>query len=121
VLGVVTVRGEVMAVCDPRRRLALPGAPPEPPRARLVVADAGGGPCALLVDGVAGVVRVPRGSLEPCPQAIAGAAGECLAGIGHAGDRLFTALETAALLRGDAGAARPGGGAEGGEGRRAGA
>lgn len=127
VLGVVTVRGEVMAVCDPRRRLALPGDPPAGPAARLVVADAGEGPCALLVDGVLGVVRVARGALEPCPQGIGGAAAECLAGIGREGDRLFTALDTAALL----GRVAPARGAEGpvpprrpggdGEDRRAGA
>ncbi len=99
VLGVVTVRGEVVAVCDPRRRLDLPGPPPEGPSARLVIADAGEGPCGLLVDAVAGVVRIARGGLEPCPQGIGGAGAECLAGIGRDGDALFTALDLGALLR----------------------
>jgi purine-binding chemotaxis protein CheW len=99
VVGVVTVRGEIVAVCDPRRRLELPGPPPDGPTARLVIVDAGEGPCALLVDAIASVVRIARDGLEPCPQGIGGAAAECLAGIGRDGDRLFTALDLGALLR----------------------
>jgi purine-binding chemotaxis protein CheW len=107
VLGVVTVRGEVVAVCDPRRRLDLPGAPAQGAKARLVVVDAGEGPCALLVDAVANVVRVPRDGLEPCPQGLGGGAAECLAGIGRDGNRLFTALDLVALLRRGAPARAP--------------
>jgi purine-binding chemotaxis protein CheW len=99
VLGVVTVRGEVVAVVDPRRRLGLP----EPARrgglARLIIVDAGDGPCALLVDCVANVVRLRPGSIEPRPQGLGGAAAECLAGIGRDRDRLFTVLELGALLK----------------------
>jgi purine-binding chemotaxis protein CheW len=65
----------------------------------IVIVDAGEGPCGLLVDRVTSVVRVPRGSVEPCPQAVAGARAEILAGIGRAGERLFTVLDAAALLR----------------------
>lgn len=99
VLGVVTVRGEVVAVFDPRRRLGLPGAPPREGSGRIVIVDDGEGPCGLLVDGVASVVRLPRGSIEPCPQGIGGASADCLAGIGRERSRLFTVLELGALLR----------------------
>jgi purine-binding chemotaxis protein CheW len=100
VLGVVTVRGEVVAVVDPRRRLGLPeGVARRGAGARLVIVDAGDGPCALLVDVVASVVRLRAGSVEPRPQGLGGAAAECLAGIGRDRDRLFTVLELGALLR----------------------
>jgi len=99
VLGVVTVRGEVVAVFDPRRRLGLPGTAPEPGHGRVVIVDAGEGPCGLLVDGVASVVRLRPGSIEPRPQGIGGASAECLAGIGRQGDRLFTVLDLGAFLR----------------------
>jgi purine-binding chemotaxis protein CheW len=99
VLGVVTVRGEVVAVFDPRRRLALPGTPPPDGQGRIVIVDAGEGGCGLLVDAVSSVVRLPRGTVEPCPQGISGGAGDCLAGIGRQGDRLFTVLDLDALLR----------------------
>jgi purine-binding chemotaxis protein CheW len=99
VLGVVTVRGEVVAVFDPRRRLGLPGAAPAEGQGRIVIVDAGEGPCGLLVDAVASVVRLRPGSIEPCPQGIGGASAECLAGIGREADRLFTVLDLGAFLR----------------------
>lgn len=99
VLGVVTVRGEVVAVFEPRRRLGLPSAPPAEGTGRIVIVDAGDGPCGLLVDAVASVVRLRPGSIEPCPQGIGGASQEYLAGIGREGDRLFTVLDLGALLR----------------------
>jgi purine-binding chemotaxis protein CheW len=109
VLGVVTVRGEVVAVVDPRRRLGLAPAPHEEGEGKVVIVDAGDGPCGLLVDRVASVVRLRPGSIEPCPQGIAGQRAEYLAGIGRAGERLFTVLELATLLRPPGGAARGGG------------
>lgn len=99
ILGVVTVRGEVVAVFDPRRRLGLPGPTPEVGQGRIVIVDDGEGPCGLLVDMVASVVRLAHGSIEPTPQGIGGAAADCLAGIGRERNRLFTVLDLAALLR----------------------
>ena len=99
ILGVVTVRGEVVAVLDPRRRIGLPGAPPADGAGRIVIVDAGDGSCGLLVDAVASVVRLPPGAIEPCPQGIGGPRAEFLAGIGREGDRLFTVLDLGALLR----------------------
>ncbi|HEY6099772.1 MAG TPA: chemotaxis protein CheW, partial [Anaeromyxobacter sp.] len=108
VLGVVTVRGEVVAVFDPRRRLGLPGAAPASGRGRVVIVDAGEGPCGLLVDAVASVVRLRPGSIEPRPQGIGGVSAECLAGIGRQGDRLFTVLDLGAFLRRPVGGPRRG-------------
>ena len=99
VLGVVTVRGEVVAVVDPRRRLGLPCASLGEGEGKVVIVDAGEGSCGLLVDRVASVVRLRPGSIEPCPQGIAGQRSEFLAGIGRDGDRLFTLIDLAALLR----------------------
>jgi purine-binding chemotaxis protein CheW len=98
VLGVITVRGEVVAVFDPRRRLGLVGAP-SAASGRVVIVDDGGGPCGLLVDAVQSVVRLPRGAIEPCPNGIGGACADCLAGIGRDRDRIFTVLEVPAVLR----------------------
>jgi purine-binding chemotaxis protein CheW len=98
VLGVITVRGEVVAVFDPRARLRLPPSAGAE-TGRVVIVDDGAGPCGLLVDGVSNVVRLPRGSIEPCPQGIGGHGADCLAGIGRDRDRLFTVLDLAALLR----------------------
>ena len=99
ILGVVTVRGEVVAVLDPRRRLGLAPAQPAEGEGKIVIVDAGEGPVGLQVDRVASVVRLRAGSIEPCPQGIAGSRGEFLAGIGRDGDRLFTVLDLTTLLR----------------------
>jgi purine-binding chemotaxis protein CheW len=98
VLGVITVRGEVVAVFDPRGRLGLPrGGSAE--GGRVIIVDDGAGACGLLVDGVTSVVRLPRGSIEACPQGIGGASAECLEGIGRDQERLFTVLSVPALLK----------------------
>jgi len=99
ILGVVTVRGEVIAVVDPRRRLGLPLVALAEGEGKVVIVDAGEGSCGVLVDRVASVVRLRPGSIEPCPQGIAGQRSEFLAGIGRDGDRLFTLIDLAALLR----------------------
>jgi purine-binding chemotaxis protein CheW len=99
VRGVVSVRGEVVAVVEPRRRLGLPDAERDPAAARLLVVDVGDGPVGLLVDAVSSVVRLKPGSIEPCPQGIGGSSQEYLAGIGREGERLFTVLDLGALLR----------------------
>ncbi len=64
-----------------------------------MIVDAGDGPCGLHVDRVASVVRLPRGSIEPCPQGISSQRSELLAGIGRVGDRLFTVLDLGAVLK----------------------
>lgn len=98
VLGVITVRGEVVAVLDPRRRLGLPAGAPAGD-GRVVIVDAGEGSCGLLVDRVASVVRLRAGTIEPCPQGFGGAHADCLAGIGREESRIFTVLDLGALLR----------------------
>ncbi|WP_242394893.1 chemotaxis protein CheW, partial [Anaeromyxobacter oryzisoli] len=108
VLGVVTVRGEVVAVVDPRRRLGLPPSPAAEGAGRVVLVEGEEGTFGLLVDRVASVVRLRPGSIEPCPQGIGGACADCLAGVGRDRDRLFTVLRAGALLRADAGASPPG-------------
>ena len=98
VLGVITVRGEVVAVFDPRRRLGLPRAT-SAEGGRVIIVDDGAGPCGLLVDAVASVARLPKGSIEACPQGIGGASADCLQGIGRDDGRLFTLLSIPALLK----------------------
>lgn len=97
VLGVATVRGEIVPVVDPRRRLALPAAPAVP-RARVVVCETGDGPVGLLVDRVTEVFRLPLAAIEPRPPGLSGPGAEPIGGIGRQGDRLVILLDLAALL-----------------------
>jgi|GEM_PF-359919 len=97
VLGVVTVRGEVMPVIDPRRRLALPARPAGPGQ-RVVICQHGGTPVGVLVDRVSQVVRLLPSAIEARPQGVGGAEPGTIAGIGRERDRLFIILDPGALL-----------------------
>jgi purine-binding chemotaxis protein CheW len=97
VLGVVTVRGEVVPVVDARARLGVAGG--DETGGRIVIVDSGDGPIGVLVDAVSGVVRLPRGAIEPCPQGISAAASDCVTGIGRWRDRLFMVVDAGALLK----------------------
>jgi purine-binding chemotaxis protein CheW len=106
VLGVIMVRGEVIAVYDPRRRLGLPTSPATR-QARVIVCDAGEGPRGLLVDAVSQVVRLPVSAIEARPSGIGGPSSEYVASIGRDRDRLFILLDLAALLHDAAPAEAP--------------
>jgi purine-binding chemotaxis protein CheW len=108
VLGVIMVRGEVIAVFDPRHRLGLPPAAPGR-AARVIVCDAGDGDGSrgILVDAVSDVVRLPPSAVEARPHGVGGASAEYIVGIGREGTRLLILLDLAALLR-DAPAGRSG-------------
>jgi purine-binding chemotaxis protein CheW len=97
VLGVMTVRGEVVPVIDARARLGVPA--DRGAGGRIVIVDAGAGPLGVLVDEVTSVVRLPRGAIEPCPQGLSVAASDCVTGIGRWRERLFMVIDTMALLR----------------------
>jgi purine-binding chemotaxis protein CheW len=97
VLGVLMVRGEVIAVFDPRRRLGLPPGEPDR-RARLIVCDFGTGPRGLLVDAVSHVVRLVPSSIEPRPGGIGGASAEYIVGIGRDRSQLVVLLDLPTLL-----------------------
>jgi purine-binding chemotaxis protein CheW len=97
VLGVIMVRGEVIAVFDPRRRLGLPAASPSR-QSRVLVCDAGAGRRGLLVDAVSQVVRLAPSQVEPKPTGIGGAGADFIDGIGREGERMFILLNLAEVL-----------------------
>jgi purine-binding chemotaxis protein CheW len=98
ILGVITVRGEVIAVIDPRRRLGLPQGTPTS-LARVIVCDVGEGSCGLLVDMVSEVVRLSPSAIEVRPQSMSVVDTDYLAGIGRDGERLIILLDAGLLLR----------------------
>ncbi len=97
VLGVIMVRGEVIAVLDPRIRLDLP--PGKPSREqRVLICDAGEGPRGLLVDAVSQVVRLGTTSVEPRPNGVGGLAAEAILGIGREENGFYVLLDLPVLL-----------------------
>jgi purine-binding chemotaxis protein CheW len=97
-LGVVAVRGEIIAIVDPRPRLGLPRTEQArmPP---IVVCESADGPAGLIVDRLAQVVRLPPSAIEPRPATLGSTAAEAIAGVGREGDRLIILLDLDALLR----------------------
>ncbi|MBB3264842.1 purine-binding chemotaxis protein CheW [Azospirillum sp. OGB3] len=68
VSGVTTLRGAVLPLVALRRLLRLPeGRENGGDRGRVVVIAAGAARAGLLVDGMAGIVRIPDGAIGPAP------------------------------------------------------
>lgn len=89
VLGVISLRGEIVQVLDLRRALAAELSPPTQ-RSRIVVLHSDEGDIAgWLVDAVSEVLRVPESDLTPPP----GDAGELVIAICQRGDRFVSLLE----------------------------
>jgi purine-binding chemotaxis protein CheW len=96
VVGILSLRGEVVPVIDPRVRLDLPR--PEPTRtARVVIVDPGDGPCALVVDQVLGVVHLGSSDVEPVPRGLASEP-DLLTGVARSGEQMLVLLDLATLL-----------------------
>ncbi|MGI5865224.1 MAG: chemotaxis protein CheW [Myxococcales bacterium] len=99
IMGIMSLRGEVMPVFDLHKRLGLP-APAEPSRrACVVIVDLGTGPAGVQVDGVDQVVRLKPSAIEPPPPGLgAGVESEYLSGIGRLKDRMYVLLNLRAVL-----------------------
>ena len=79
-LGIVSLRGQIVPLIDLRLRLGLPATPPT--RAtRILVVDQAGESFGLLVDSVRQVVRLRDDEMETRPPALAGRESEFIAGI----------------------------------------
>ncbi|RMG20642.1 MAG: purine-binding chemotaxis protein CheW [Deltaproteobacteria bacterium] len=92
VLGVATLRGEVLPILDLRPRLGLAEAEPTS-KARVLVVRSEEGPAGLLVEAVEEVVRV-EGAVElEAPPAVLGHRRELLQGLLRAGDRILAVLD----------------------------
>ncbi|HTP52846.1 MAG TPA: chemotaxis protein CheW [Anaeromyxobacteraceae bacterium] len=96
VAGIVLVRGEVVAVHDPYRRLGLTGSPG--PAARVIVCHVGQERVGLLVDGVSEVLRLLPSEIEERAQGISSIDAEYIVGVGRQGQRLVVLLDVEALV-----------------------
>jgi purine-binding chemotaxis protein CheW len=103
VLGIISVRGEVLPVIDLRRRLRRPRAVPgRDARVLIVVRD--GEAFGLLVDAVRQVVRLRDEDIEPVPALLGVSDSEFISGIARPRkDRLVILLELDAVLAFSAG------------------
>lgn len=81
IIGIVSVRGQLVTVVDLRRRLHLYEVPPSR-KSRILLVDASGGEVmGLLVDEVLQVYRLAESEIEPAATALGGEVAGYIAGI----------------------------------------
>jgi purine-binding chemotaxis protein CheW len=98
VLGVISLRGEIVELIDLRRRLGL--APTSPTRrSRIIVASNSAGEVAgMLVDSVREVLRIPSEAIRPA----AGSESSAVEGLCAVGDQFVSMIELDRVLTVDA-------------------
>jgi purine-binding chemotaxis protein CheW len=77
VVGVINLRGVILAIYDLRARIGLGPTTPTPAHV-VLVADVGERPVGLLVDTVSDIINVPAEAIRPAPD-VGGEAGESAA------------------------------------------
>ena len=95
VLGVITLRGAIVAVIDPKVLLGLPPVAAGR-RTRVLVTDVGASTTGLLVDSVRDVVDVAPDAFAPAPVAANHTRG--VAGVVQVGTRAIVLLDAVALV-----------------------
>lgn len=118
ILGVISLRGEIVPVIDLRARLSLgPGARETEPM--IIVVRWRDEPVGLLVQDINGIVRVAETDVETTPEVVSPDKAEFLKGVVRSGDRLAAILNLEPLLEtgGDleGGGPRAGGPGKGGQ------
>jgi purine-binding chemotaxis protein CheW len=103
VVGIISVRGQVIPVVDLRTRLHVTAIPAEAVRrgkeARILIVTREGDAFGLIVDAVHQVVRMRDEDVEPPPQVLGGADAEFIAGIGRPrADRMLILLALDAVV-----------------------
>jgi purine-binding chemotaxis protein CheW len=81
VMGIISVRGQIVTVLDLRRRLHLPESPPTPRTRILLVEAENGETLGLYVDEVLQVHRLAETEIERAAMALGGDVAEHIAGI----------------------------------------
>ncbi|HTS74983.1 MAG TPA: chemotaxis protein CheW [Bryobacteraceae bacterium] len=97
VLGIMNLRGKIVAVLDLARILEL-GKSELSDDSRLYIVPDRDGTAGLLVDRAAEVIELDESALEPAPSSVGASQNRFLRGIARAGGRLVTVLDAAAIL-----------------------
>ncbi|MDW8106770.1 MAG: chemotaxis protein CheW [Armatimonadota bacterium] len=91
VLGVINLRGNIIAVIDARTRFGLPPLPNEEATV-IVVAQVDGKTFGLRLDSVSDVVDIPVDQIQPTPPVASEATQRFLSGVVQVGERVVILL-----------------------------
>jgi purine-binding chemotaxis protein CheW len=97
--GVLNLRGTILPVINLRQRL-LAAAPTVRRKPKLVVCWLGRRRIALVVDGIAGVVREHLSDVKPPPPVVLAGRRPCIVGVTGGAERLRLLLDLRAVLSG---------------------
>jgi purine-binding chemotaxis protein CheW len=92
VAGITSLRGNLIAVLDLRKRLRAAG-PGDTREERMIVADVDGRVMGLMVDGVSEIMRVTEGMVEPQPDFVREIGASYVQGIINGGGRFITMID----------------------------
>ncbi|OGR98273.1 MAG: hypothetical protein A2V88_00385 [Elusimicrobia bacterium RBG_16_66_12] len=96
--GVINLRGKIVPILDFKERFQLAGEPVSASQQRIVVCFLGEYLVGIIVDSVAGVMRLPAGSIEPIPPTLPKIDADYLLGVGKLDSRLIVLLNLACIL-----------------------
>ena len=92
VTGIASLRGNLIAVLDLRKRLRAAG-PGDAQEERMIVADVDGRVIGLMVDGVSEIMRVNDAMVEPPPDFVREIGASYVQGIINGGGRFITMID----------------------------
>ncbi len=95
--GVVNIRGEIVPIINLRTKLSLSGEL-DRQKARVIVVEIEGFLVGFLVDGVTGVLKVPRDTIEEAPSTIGYELASYLKGIGRCEEKFVPILDLEKLI-----------------------
>jgi len=91
ILGIISLRGIIIPICDLRRRLGLP-VKEATKSTRIVIASDDVKTLGMVVDEVTEVVRIPASGLEPPPSILAGVSAEFIQAVGRDNHKMVILL-----------------------------
>ncbi len=95
--GVITLRGRVIPIIDLRKRLNI-GNVEVTRKTRKIIVDVDNKITGFIVDSVSQVLRIPKSSIEPAPEIVAGIDSEYIIGVSNLEDRLLILLDFRKIL-----------------------
>jgi len=95
--GVITLRGRVIPIIDLRKRLNI-GNVDVTRKTRKIIVDVDNKITGFIVDSVSQVLRIPKSSIEPAPEIVAGIDSEYIIGVSNLEDRLLIVLDFRKIL-----------------------
>lgn len=98
ILGIITLRGQVIPIFDLHGRLGLARRDELGRQAKIVVVNHGAELFGLIVDAVIDVARIRQRDLEPTPSVMLNVHGKFIQGIGRAGQQMLILLNLDEVL-----------------------